>query len=185
MFVPPLSSLQIRRMPQPSCALLPRWILARRTFWFLTNMPNTGLDREHRLSRNIRMFSLWMPSINFRLWDGMHFQVARHLPLSHMNGFRFLHADLKLFVKEPAGHSMNKSSVQCPSLGSEKPSCPIPWATGEWKCSMHSLISRLTTKRRSRGLIYPDSLHGWRSQRKKKKDSQSLPAPLEPMPSNC
>ena len=106
------------------------------------------------------MFSLWMPSINFRLWDGMRLQVARHLPLSHMNGFRFLHADLKLFVKEPAGHSTNKSSVQCPSLGSEKPSCPTPLVMGEWKCSMHSLISLLIMKRRSQALIYPDSLHG-------------------------
>ena len=106
------------------------------------------------------MFSLWMPSINFHLWDGMRLQEARHLPLSHMNGFRFLLADLKLFVKELAGHSTNKSSVQCPSLGSEKPSCPTPLVMGEWKCSMHSLISRLTTKHRSQVLIYLDSLHG-------------------------
>ena len=106
------------------------------------------------------MFSLWMPSINFHLWDGMRLQEARHSSLLHMNGFRFLLADLKLFVKEPAGHSMNKSSVQCPFLDSEKPSCPTPWAMGEWKCSMPSLISRLTTKHRSQVLIYPDSLHG-------------------------
>ena len=106
------------------------------------------------------MFSLWMPSINSRLWDGMRLQEARHSPLSRMNAFRFLRADLKLFVKEPADRSMNKSNVQCPSWGSEKPSCPTPWATGEWKCSMPSLISRLTTKHRSQVLIYLDSLHG-------------------------
>ena len=106
------------------------------------------------------MFSLWMPSINFRLRGGMRLQEARHLPLSHMNGFRFLLADLKLFVKELAGHSTNKSSVQCPFLDSEKPSCPTPLVMGEWKCSMHSLISRLTTKHRSQALTYPDSLHG-------------------------
>ena len=106
------------------------------------------------------MFSLWMPSINFHLWDGMRLQEARHLPLSHMNGFRFLLADLKLFVKEPADRLMNKSSVQCPFLDSEKPSCPTPLVMGEWKCLMPSLISRLTTKHRSQVLICLDSLHG-------------------------